>query len=166
MKSQVLGLKMSEIWRGLITDSIGHLLRFSTPTQSHDFTNHSNGYSCSKTALVQSYGNEFSFLLVTHTTYFDIWFDRYEILKSVFHTNQVLDRLVYRCLVRFLGHKMNETCWGQNTRSENHFLSFPTPTQRHVSDAHSHSYGHFSTATCGVSSLLENWVIERVEASA
>jgi hypothetical protein len=57
-----------------------------------------------------------------------------------------------------------ESCWSLNRKSEDHFLSFPKPPQLHVSDAHSHSYGHFGTATCGVSGLLENWVIERVEA--
>jgi hypothetical protein len=38
------------------------------------------------------------------------------------------------------------------------------PTHTHVSDAHSHSYDHFGTATCRVSGLLENQVIERVGA--
>jgi hypothetical protein len=66
--------------------------------------------------------------------------------------------------VRFLGHEMGETCWVRNTRSEAHLLSFSTPTQTHVSDVHSHGYGHFSTATCGVSSLWKNWIIERVGA--
>jgi hypothetical protein len=62
---------------------------------------------------------------------------------------------LYRCLVRFLQHKMVETCWGLNTRSEAHFLSFPTPTQTNISNTHSHSYGHFRTAACGVSGLLK-----------
>jgi hypothetical protein len=43
-------------------------------------------------------------------------------------------------------------------------LRFPTPTQTHVSDTHMHGYGHFGTATCGVSSLLENRIIEWVGA--
>jgi hypothetical protein len=38
------------------------------------------------------------------------------------------------------------------------------PTQTHVSDAHSHGYGHFSTATRGVSGLQKNRIIERVGA--
>jgi hypothetical protein len=59
---------------------------------------------------------------------------------------------------------MGETCWDMNTRSEAHLLRFLTPTQTHVSNAHRHGYGHFSTATCGVSSLLKNWIIERVGA--
>jgi hypothetical protein len=45
---------MSKSWRGLITDSAAHLLRFSMPTHTHDFDNHSNGYGRSKTALVWS----------------------------------------------------------------------------------------------------------------
>jgi hypothetical protein len=73
---------------------------------------------------------------------------------------------LYRCLVRFLGLKMGVTCQGLHTRSEDHFLSFLTHTQTHVSDAHSHGYGYFSTATCGVSSLLKNRVMEWVEVLA
>jgi hypothetical protein len=37
--------------------------------------------------------NELSFLLVTHTTCFDIWFGRYGFLKSGFSAGQILDRL-------------------------------------------------------------------------
>jgi hypothetical protein len=77
---------------------------------------------------------------------------------------QILDRLVYRCLVRFLGHKVDETGWDANKRSEAHLLSFPTPTQRHISHSNGHSYGHFGTTTCGVSGLLKNRIIERVGA--
>jgi hypothetical protein len=66
----------------------------------------------------------------------------------------------------FLGHKMGETCQGLRTRSEHHILSFLTPTQTHISNAHSHGYGHFGTAMYGVSGLLENRVIERVEVLA
>jgi hypothetical protein len=40
------------------------------------------------------------------------------------------------------------------------------PTQTHVSNAHSLGYGHFGTATCGVSGLLEIQVIELVEVLA
>jgi hypothetical protein len=117
-----------------------------------------------ETLYTKNVSNELSFLPVTHMTYFDIWFDLYEFLKSGFSVGQILDRLVYRYLVRFLGHKISETCYGLHTRSEYHLLSFPTPTQTHVSDAHSHSYGHFGTATCGVSGLLKNHIIERVGA--
>jgi hypothetical protein len=46
---------MSESWLGLITDSIAHMLIFSTPTHTHDFDNHNNGYSHSKTTLVRSF---------------------------------------------------------------------------------------------------------------
>jgi hypothetical protein len=53
---------------------------------------------------------------------------------------------------------------GLNTRSEDYLIIFPTSTQIQVSDVHSHSYGHLGTAICGVSSLLKNRVIERVEA--
>jgi hypothetical protein len=53
--------------------------------------------------------NGLTFLSVTHATCFDIWFDQYEFLKSGFCVGQILDGLVYRCLVRFLSHKMSET---------------------------------------------------------
>jgi hypothetical protein len=62
------------------------------------------------------------------------------------------------------GPQDGETCWALNTRSEAHLLSFPMPTQTHISDAHNHSYGHFSTTTYGVSGLLENRIIEQVAA--
>jgi hypothetical protein len=39
---------------------------------------------------------------------------------------------VYMRLVRLLGHKMGETYWGLNTRSEDYFLSFPTPTHHMI----------------------------------
>jgi hypothetical protein len=37
--------------------------------------------------------NELRFLMVTHTTYFDIRVVRYGILKSGFNAGQILDRL-------------------------------------------------------------------------
>jgi hypothetical protein len=67
-------------------------------------------------------------------------------------------------LEQILGHKMSETYWGLNTCSEAYLPRFLTPTQTHVSDTHSHDYGHFGTVTCGASGLLENWVIEWVGA--
>jgi hypothetical protein len=45
---------MSESWRGLIMDSIAHLLSLSMPTHRRDFGNYNNGYGHSKTALVRS----------------------------------------------------------------------------------------------------------------
>jgi hypothetical protein len=38
------------------------------------------------------------------------------------------------------------------------------PTHTHISDTHSHGYGHFSTAMCGVQRIAGNRVNERVEA--
>jgi hypothetical protein len=54
VKSQVLGHKERETWRGLIMDFVANFLSFSTPTHTHDFDNDSNGYAHLKTALVQS----------------------------------------------------------------------------------------------------------------
>jgi hypothetical protein len=45
---------MSESWIGLIIDSATNLLNFSTPTHTHNFDNHSNGYGHSNTAHVRS----------------------------------------------------------------------------------------------------------------
>jgi hypothetical protein len=59
-----------------------------------------------ETLYMKNVTNELSFLLVTHMTHFDIWFGRYSILNSYFSSGQVMDRLDYRCSVRFLGHKM------------------------------------------------------------
>jgi hypothetical protein len=53
--------------------------------------------------------NEFSFLLITHTTHFDIQLCRYGILKSYISSGHVMDRLDCSCSVRFLGHKTGET---------------------------------------------------------
>jgi hypothetical protein len=66
-----------------------------------------------------------------------------------------MDRLVIQENGQVLGHKICKTCWGLNMDSEGHLLRFLTPTRTHVSDTHNHSYGHFSTTTCGVSGLLE-----------
>jgi hypothetical protein len=48
MKSQLWKSKTSKSWWGLITDFAASLLSFSTPTHTHDFDNHSNGYGCLK----------------------------------------------------------------------------------------------------------------------
>jgi hypothetical protein len=117
-----------------------------------------------ETLYMKNAVNELRFLLVTHTTCFDIRFDYYEFLKPGCSVGQTLDRLVYRCLVWVLGHRMSETCWGLDTRSEAHLLTFPTLAQTHLSDAHNHGYGHSSTTTCGVSGLLKKWIIEWVGA--
>jgi hypothetical protein len=58
---------------------------------------------------MKNIANELRFLLVTHTTRFTIWFGRYGILKFCFSSGQVMERLDYRCLVRFLDHKIGET---------------------------------------------------------
>jgi hypothetical protein len=47
--------------------------------------------------------DELRFLLVTHTTYFDIRFGCYEFLKEDFHTDQVLDRPIIQVLCEVFG---------------------------------------------------------------
>jgi hypothetical protein len=47
--------------------------------------------------------------------------------------------------------------------SEGHLLRFSMPTHTHLSDTRIHSYGHFSTATCRVSGLLEIRLTNRLE---
>jgi hypothetical protein len=49
-----LGPKTSESWRGLITNFAASFLSSSTPTQSLDSGNDSNGYGHPKIALVRS----------------------------------------------------------------------------------------------------------------
>jgi hypothetical protein len=63
-----------------------------------------------ETLYVKSVSNELRFLLVTHTTRFDIQFGHYGILKSGYISWQILDRLGHKCLIRFFGHKEGETC--------------------------------------------------------
>jgi hypothetical protein len=47
--------------------------------------------------------NELSFLLVTHTTCFDIRFGRYGFLKSGFSAGQILDRMGIQLLGQVFG---------------------------------------------------------------
>jgi hypothetical protein len=63
-----------------------------------------------ETSYTKNVANKLILLLVTHMTCFDIRFVRYGILKSCFSSGQVMNRLDCRCLVRFLGHRMGETC--------------------------------------------------------
>ncbi len=63
-----------------------------------------------ETLYMNNVSNELSFVLVTHTTHFDIRFGHYGILKSCYSSGHVMDRLDCSCSVRFLGHKMGETC--------------------------------------------------------
>jgi hypothetical protein len=64
----------------------------------------------SETSYMKKVANELSFRLVTHKIRFDIRFGCYGILNSYFSSRQVTDRLDCRCLVRFLGYKLGETC--------------------------------------------------------
>jgi hypothetical protein len=63
-----------------------------------------------KTLHMKNVANELSFPLVTHMTHFDIRFGRYGISKSCFSSGHVMDRLDCSCSIRFLGHKMGDTC--------------------------------------------------------
>jgi hypothetical protein len=54
-----------------------------------------------ETSYTKNVSNALRFLLSAHTTCFDIHFGRYGILKSGSISGQILDRLGYRCLVRF-----------------------------------------------------------------
>jgi hypothetical protein len=100
-----------------------------------------------ETSYMKNVTNELSFLLVTHTTRFNIRFGRYGVLKSCFSSGQVMDRLDGKCFIRFLGHKMGETYWGLSTRSRGNMLSFPSPTQTQIFDNQSNIYGRFKHST-------------------
>jgi hypothetical protein len=63
-----------------------------------------------ETLHTKNVANKLSFPLVTHTTHFDIRFGCYGILMSCFSSGHIMDRLDCSCSVRFLGHKMGETC--------------------------------------------------------
>jgi hypothetical protein len=90
--------------------------------------------------------NELCFLLVNYTTCFDIWFGRYGFSKSGFSSGQILDRLGIQVLGQVFGPQEGENCWGLNTKSGGNKLRFPTPTQTHIFDGRSSSYGYLSTA--------------------
>jgi hypothetical protein len=47
-----------------------------------------------ETSCMQSIANELSFLLLTHMTCFDIWFDWYGFLNSGYGAELILDRLM------------------------------------------------------------------------
>jgi sorbitol-specific phosphotransferase system component IIA len=98
-----------------------------------------------ETSYTKNVTNELSFLLVAHTTCFDIRFHCYVILKSGSISGQILDRLGHKCLIRFLGHNEGEICWSLNTKTVCNQLSFLTPTQIHIFYNRSNSYGCLST---------------------
>jgi hypothetical protein len=50
--------------------------------------------SSPETSYMKNVGDELSFLLVTHTTRFDIRFGRYGFLKSGYGAKLILDRLM------------------------------------------------------------------------
>jgi hypothetical protein len=63
-----------------------------------------------ETLHTKNVANELSFPLVTHMTHFNIQFGCCGILNSYFSSGHIMDRLDCSCLVRFLSHKMGETC--------------------------------------------------------
>jgi hypothetical protein len=99
--------------------------------------------------------NKLSFPLVTHMVDSDALLGSYRILKSGQGAENFLDRLVIHVNGQVSEHKKCESCWGESTDPKGHLLSFSTPTHTHISDTHSHGYGHFGTSTCRISSLLE-----------
>jgi hypothetical protein len=101
----------------------------------------------------QSSVNELSFLLITHTTYFDARFDSYGILKSGWDAENFLDRLGRPANDQVLGQKMHESWQGLCINSVDHWLSFSTPTHTNIFGNHSSGYIHFNTATCGVQQI-------------
>jgi hypothetical protein len=56
-----------------------------------------------ETLYMKNVFSELSFLLITHTTSFDIRFDPYEFFNSGFNTDQFLDRLVIQVLGQIFG---------------------------------------------------------------
>jgi hypothetical protein len=64
--------------------------------------------------------NELSFPLVTHTAYFDAWFDSYGILNSERGAENFLDRLGRPVNNQVLGQKMHKNWRGLFTNSVGH----------------------------------------------
>jgi hypothetical protein len=56
-----------------------------------------------ETSYIKDVDNELIFLLVSHTTYFNIWFGCYVFLKSGFTAGQFLDRLVMQVIGQVFG---------------------------------------------------------------
>jgi hypothetical protein len=56
--------------------------------------------------------NELSFLLVTHTTSFDLGFGRYGILKSGYGADQIVDRLGIQVFDQVFGPQEVQTLLG------------------------------------------------------
>jgi hypothetical protein len=54
-------------------------------------------------SYTKNVANELSFLLVTHTTCFNIWFGCYCILNSDFSSGQILERLGIQVLDQIIG---------------------------------------------------------------
>jgi hypothetical protein len=75
-----------------------------------------------------------------------------------------LDRFIISANGEVLGHGGTKHAGGVNMDSEDHLLSFPTPTHTHIFDTHIHSYGHFGAATCRVIGLLKKQINEQVGA--
>jgi hypothetical protein len=91
-------------------------------------------------------GNSPRFLTITHTTLSVERFRSYRILKSSFSASQILDSPDILVLDQVFGPQRGETCWGLNTKTGGNQLSFPTPTQTHVSDNRCNGYGRLTTA--------------------
>jgi hypothetical protein len=49
-----------------------------------------------ESSYMKNVTKEISFLLVTHTTHFDIWFGRYRFFKSGYGAELILDRLMQK----------------------------------------------------------------------
>jgi hypothetical protein len=56
-----------------------------------------------ETSYIKDVTNELSFLLVTHTTCFNIWFGQYGFLKSCFSAGQILHNLGIQMLSQDFG---------------------------------------------------------------
>jgi hypothetical protein len=108
--------------------------------------------------------NELSFLLVTPMVNSIAWFGSYRILKSGQGAGKLSGQIHHIGEWWGFGTWKRKTCWGVNMDSEDHLLSFPTPTHTHIFDTHIHSYGHFGAATCGVIGLLKKQINEQVGA--
>jgi hypothetical protein len=99
-----------------------------------------------KTFYTKDVVNELSFLLVTHTTYFDIRFGRYKFWKSGFNTDLVLDRLGIHALGQAFGPQDGWNLLGSEYTIWRLLSQLSNAYSSHDFDDHHNGYSHSTTA--------------------
>jgi hypothetical protein len=116
-----------------------------------------------ETSYTKNVTNELNFLLVAHTTCFDIRFGRHGILISGSISGRFWTGWHTTVWSGFWATKEGETCWGLKTKTEDNKLIFQSITQTHVFDKHNNGYGHLSTVRMRSSLGGWNLISQRLE---